>query len=901
MATPDPIIDDAIVHDGGDSLVHDGPQADWQAGLKDVTLDGGFKSKLRQDGHVYLPKGNGADGAGWYRPNVYDKTGWTKGPDAPADFTPNAVPGKQGDAEIATNLLHMTPEQFMNIASSPDYRPGMLAKGFDDPNSFMSQYTGTIGKSLLGGLRSGVNGIAQLMAKPASWTGDTRTEELYKALGKINQMNQNLNQGRSVQQNGGMLTDPLYSGAKVIPGMILTDGLIKGGGPVEGTTQAVDQTLGKEALQQVGKKFAVPGFKQVGTTTGAYAARASAEVPTNAGAAFLTTPGDLKDRAQAATTAAVATPIVHSISESIVAPGLQKFINFATNRTLPAGASEVSDLGDQFGVRTKASDLVEDPASKVTALGKVQTGAPIGGLGAENTAQQAESQVAAQKLLGGLKKKMNSLGYSSPELLSQAAASGDKRAMALVQAATEAGEDPGKVIQADGNINLFMAQSRVNRAFDRARSMDTGAVGTADHLAPMNAAVDEELAKANAVGEANKNKPLIDYLQKVKRDINGPAVDEATVSTNGSGDSAASQEAINRVASEQAKNQPRYMVNLRTGQATPMPATVDAVDQLALPHTAIMQKGIGKDPSAWTVLDHNSKLPQYEIDAAMPRISAQLDTMEGAKPQAAAPATSDFVPTYSNLADYRKGIQAKRQAVGTPASELTGNDATAALKHVQSGTEEAMGNVAELSPGVSTADKYARQLHLDTVVPFKDKAIINELSSLAPDKIANRFSTMTPDEVAHATSILGEKGKAAARLNMIDRAVQGSMDRTQPADYQFQPLEFAKKLTNPQFQESLGLTVPKGGEGKWTVDGFTKLMQHLQLAGEVGAPTLTFSQRMLSEPSVLTKWMLTTPRGKSLLLSASDLKAGSPAMAKVVEKIEQALPVAAGTATSMEN
>ena len=91
------------------------------------------------------------------------------------------------------------------------------------------------------------------------------------------------------------------------------------------------------------------------------------------------------------------------------------------------------------------------------------------------------------------------------------------------------------------------------------------------------------------------------------------------------------------------------------------------------------------------------------------------------------------------------------------------------------------------------------------------------------------------------------------------------------------------------------------GEDKWAINGFSKLMQHLNLAGEVGAPTLTFSQRMLSEPSVLTKWMLTTPRGKSLLLSASDLKAGTPAMAKVVDKIEQALPAATGTATSKED
>jgi hypothetical protein len=460
--------------------------------------------------------------------------------------------------------------------------------------------------------------------------------------------------------------------------------------------------------------------------------------------------------------------------------------------------------------------------------------------------------------------------------------------------ATEAGDDPAKVLQADGNINLFMAQSNVNHAFERARSMDTGAIGDADHLKVMNNAVDTELAKAAAAGEANKNKPLIDYLLKVKKDINGPNVAEGSngvgTTLNASGDSAASQEAINRVASEQAKSQPRYLINIRSGQITPVPASVDAVDRAALPHTALVQKGVGQDPNAWTILDHNSRFPKYEVDAAMPRLSASLDAAEEARIKAspAATSTSEFTPTYSNLADYRKGIQAKRQAVGTVGSDLTGNDATAALKNIQTASERSMEQVAELSPGVAKADRYARQLHLDTVVPFKDKAIITELSTLAPDKIANRLNTMTPDEVAHVTSILGMKGKAAATLNMIDRAVEASKDLTRPAGYQFQPLQFAAKLQNKQFQESLGIVCK--GEDKWAIDGFAKLMQHLNLSGQVGAPTLTFSQRMLSEPSVLTKWMLTTPRGKSLLLSASDLKAGSPAMAKVLDKIEQAIP-----------
>jgi hypothetical protein len=895
----DPIIDDAIVNDG-DTLVHDDHRVPWQKALKPVTLPGGIPSQLRSDGYAYIPKGY--EGPGWYRPNVKTKNGWEKGPDAPEKFNPDATPNKNpyemGDADIAVHILGMTPEQYINIASAPDYRPGMLQQGFDNPENFLSRHTGTIGKSLLGGLRSGTNAVAQLISKPQTWGGDSRNEMLYQALGRLNQKNQNLNQGRNVGEDGGFFTDPLYSASKFIPGAILAGPL---GPEAEGaslpTAASVDTALTNTALQTTGKALVKEGVTPIVSRASALAARSTPQIAPNAAATFVTTPGSIEDRTNAAATAAVLIPATHVAGE-LFSPILQRVMNFVSKRPMPTGAAgqdSVAALGEHFNVPTTAADAVEDPASKIKALGKLQTGAPLGGLGELNTEQQAKAQVAALKLVDGLKQKMKDLGFQNEDFLLKAAKSGNQQAVKLVEMIKAAGDDPAKVLQADGNVNLFMAQTQVDHAFDRARGLDTGVVFAPDspELQPMLDTAKRELKKATDVGEANENKPLTAYLRKVIKDLSGKAPDEGMeVVPNGSGDSAASQEAINRVAQENKLGRPRYIINLRTGQATPIPASVDAVDQLAMPHTAIVQKGVGKDPNAWVVLDHNSKAPQFEVDAAMPRISASLDKLE-AERQAAAPkpaptSSSDWQATYSTTADYRKGIQQKRRAVGTPGSELVGNDATAALKELQNASEESMAQMAEFSPGAAKADRYARELYKSDVLPFKNRAIINELRTLTPDKVANRLSTMSPDEVAHVTSVLGQKGKAAATLNMIDRAVKDSMDLSRPEAYRFQPLAFAAKIQNPQFQESLGLTVK--GEDKWAINGFAKLMNHLQLAGQIGTPSLTFSQRMLSEPSVLTKWMLTTPRGKSLLLAASDLKVGSPSMAKVVDAIEKALP-----------
>jgi hypothetical protein len=217
------------------------------------------------------------------------------------------------------------------------------------------------------------------------------------------------------------------------------------------------------------------------------------------------------------------------------------------------------------------------------------------------------------------------------------------------------------------------------------------------------------------------------------------------------------------------------------------------------------------------------------------------------------------------------------------------------------GVEQSMEKTSALSPGTARLDRAARDLHLETIVPFKQRALINLLSSETPDVIANRMTTMTEDQLSQIIPQLGEKGKAAARLHMVTKAVDQSMDRTNPnTNYQFQPIEFAKKMTDPKFAAAVGATIPKGGEGKWELNGLVELMGHLQTAGKTSSAegAYTLSRRVVSTPAAAMKWLLTTKPGKQLLLQASDLKAGSPQFAALVDRANKLMPAEIGQAAA---
>lgn len=108
----------------------------------------------------------------------------------------------------------------------------------------------------------------------------------------------------------------------------------------------------------------------------------------------------------------------------------------------------------------------------------------------------------------------------------------------------------------------------------------------------------------------------------------------AAAMLNGSGESSASIEAIRRAASEAKQGQVRYVLDVRTGNATPLKG-VDSVDTVAQAGKVVVQEGIGKGGKR-TVLSMGSGVNQGQLSRwglgnqrGKVSMSALLPTMAG--------------------------------------------------------------------------------------------------------------------------------------------------------------------------------------------------------------------------------------------------------------------------------
>jgi hypothetical protein len=92
-----------------------------------------------------------------------------------------------------------------------------------------------------------------------------------------------------------------------------------------------------------------------------------------------------------------------------------------------------------------------------------------------------------------------------------------------------------------------------------------------------------------------------------------PDEQAAALGLNASGESAASQEAISRAATEKAKAQVRFLVDTRSGHYKPLIGGVDAVDAQPGPHEILVQMGVNKDPSVPTILAQGKNVTSARI------------------------------------------------------------------------------------------------------------------------------------------------------------------------------------------------------------------------------------------------------------------------------------------------
>lgn len=189
----------------------------------------------------------------------------------------------------------------------------------------------------------------------------------------------------------------------------------------------------------------------------------------------------------------------------------------------------------------------------------------------------------------------------------------------------------------------------------------------------------------------------------------------------------------------------------------------------------------------------------------------------------------------------------------------------------------------------------------------KDKAFANVTRSIEPDQIFNQFMKAGKgDKAANFYKNLDPKGQAALRYQMAENAFNKAWD---PNKEIFSPAKFA--------QEFEGMSAPYSnvfrGADKAQMDGFVKLMRHVERAGRymenqpngqravdwmiVGGTALNPAlAAKVGGFSAAAKVLLTTESGKRILLAAKDLPPNSPKMANLLMQTQRLATVGGANA-----
>jgi hypothetical protein len=180
----------------------------------------------------------------------------------------------------------------------------------------------------------------------------------------------------------------------------------------------------------------------------------------------------------------------------------------------------------------------------------------------------------------------------------------------------------------------------------------------------------------------------------------------------------------------------------------------------------------------------------------------------------------------------------------------------------------------------------------------KDKAFASSLRSDKPDEIFNQFMKVGKgDKAANFYKNLDPKGQAALRYQMAQNALDKAWN---PNKEVFSPARFA--------QEFESMSAPYGnvfrGADKAQMDGFVKLMRHVERAGQYmeNPPTgnraigVLMGGAAVVNPAIAlkiggfsatAKALFTTEAGKRILLAARDVPPNSPQMANLLMQAQK--------------
>jgi len=338
------------------------------------------------------------------------------------------------------------------------YQKGAFSSLVSDPNSAFAKVAGTsvipgTKTATLGGV---VHGLAQIpLGAWQSTTRGLRDVGLYNDADvafhdlqlKVHEANyqQNILKGANV--------DPATGQASMWDiGSLVGQGLfpLPGGGAAQATGSLVRPTVAGLARSAV-TGAAVSALQPVLETT--------------------TTPGVEGDpfaqqKASQMATGAIAAPVVEYGLARPLMWGINKAVNRAQGFFTRPEDRELLDLASAHGVQPTYADV----RGKMEAPGVWRTEVdlekwPLSGAGEVRAGQQQDLQNAVQQFRQHYVGEMGQASYDALPDVMRLASMGDKGAQRAVEMARQAGDDPGRILQASATLNMQALKGTKNRLY----------------------------------------------------------------------------------------------------------------------------------------------------------------------------------------------------------------------------------------------------------------------------------------------------------------------------------------------------------------------------------------------------------------------------------------------------
>lgn len=247
-----------------------------------------------------------------------------------------------------------------------------------------------------------------------------------------------------------------------------------------------------------------------------------------------------------------------------------------------------------------------------------------------------------------------------------------------------------------------------------------------------------------------------------------------------------------------------------------------------------------------------------------------------------------------------------RSTLGDSIRQLeSGMDLKAArpLQAIKGALEQDMNQFAANAGGdVAKKWRAADQFFREKVIPQRESDLVKAMRNRNPDEVFRQFvKAGAQDRAQRLYTALDSKGRGAVKAGILNQALERAT-QSGAKGVTFSPSRFAGEME--KMQGAAGVFFK--GADKREIDGFTKLMRHVERAGQVAENPPTGNRLVLPvlmgetlAPGTtaatlgtggLSRLLFTTEAGKRLLLASNRFPPGSARMERAISRFREKAP-----------